>query len=150
MALPSNGRTIGYLQELNCNKVKALAQKIGSSAMKRTASRRTGPTMQSKGLRLPNGSQDGKWAVLARSAYFVHCCETAAAVREKVFNVGTTDWARVLTDSTAQSHDVVQQITRNVIRQYTGAQEINPSQQKRPLHEAADAGGEAALQTDAG
>ncbi|MGY6151554.1 N,N-dimethylformamidase beta subunit family domain-containing protein [Paraburkholderia graminis] len=68
----------------------------------------------------------------------------------EVFNVGTTDWARVLTDSTAQSHDVVQQITRNVIRQYTGAQEINASQQKRPLHEAADAGGEAALQTDAG
>jgi hypothetical protein len=68
----------------------------------------------------------------------------------EVFNVGTTDWARVLTDSTAQSHDVVQQITRNVIRQYTGAQEINATQQKRPLHEAADAGGEAALQTDAG
>lgn len=68
----------------------------------------------------------------------------------EVFNVGTTDWARVLTDSTAQSHDVVQQITRNVIRQYTGAQELNVSQQKRPLHEAADAGGEAALQTDGG
>jgi hypothetical protein len=68
----------------------------------------------------------------------------------EVFNVGTTDWARVLTDSAAQSHDVVQQITRNVIRQYTGAQEINASQQKHPLHEAADAGGETALQTDAG
>jgi hypothetical protein len=37
-----------------------------------------------------------------------------------VFNGGTTDWARVLIDTNARSHAVVDQITRNVMRRFTG------------------------------
>jgi hypothetical protein len=37
-----------------------------------------------------------------------------------VFNGGTTDWARVLDDPDAQSHVVVDQITRNVLRKFIG------------------------------
>ncbi|WP_025597434.1 N,N-dimethylformamidase beta subunit family domain-containing protein [Burkholderia sp. WSM2230] len=68
----------------------------------------------------------------------------------EVFNVGTTDWARALADSTAKSHGVVQQITRNVIRRYTGTEETNAIQHRQTQHEAADAPGEFALHTDAG
>jgi hypothetical protein len=38
----------------------------------------------------------------------------------RVFNCGTTDWARVLMDPNAQSHVVVDQITRNVVRRFLG------------------------------
>ncbi len=37
-----------------------------------------------------------------------------------VFNGGTTDWARVLADVNAQSHVIVDQITRNVMRRFIG------------------------------
>ncbi|HEY1216505.1 MAG TPA: N,N-dimethylformamidase beta subunit family domain-containing protein, partial [Bryobacteraceae bacterium] len=68
----------------------------------------------------------------------------------EVFNVGTTDWARVLTDSAAQSHGVVEQITRNVIRKYTRTEEANALPQNHARHETTGAGGEVALHTDAG
>ncbi|WP_250466492.1 N,N-dimethylformamidase beta subunit family domain-containing protein [Caballeronia sp. GAFFF2] len=38
----------------------------------------------------------------------------------EVFNGGTTDWARVLMNTSAQSHVVVDQITRNVVRRFIG------------------------------
>ena len=37
-----------------------------------------------------------------------------------VFNCGTTDWARVLLDSSAASNAIVSRITRNVLRAFTG------------------------------
>lgn len=37
-----------------------------------------------------------------------------------VFNCGTTDWARVLFDSSAASHVIVSRITRNVLDAFTG------------------------------
>lgn len=46
--------------------------------------------------------------------------------RGLVFNCGTTDWARILSDFNAKSHVIVDQITRNVIRKFLGL----------PLHSA--------------
>ncbi|MEC5406229.1 N,N-dimethylformamidase beta subunit family domain-containing protein [Paraburkholderia sp. MPAMCS5] len=66
----------------------------------------------------------------------------------EVFNVGTTDWARALIDTTAKSHDVVQQITRNVIRRYLGVE--NTSQESHSPPKTAGIAHEVALQTDAG
>jgi hypothetical protein len=67
----------------------------------------------------------------------------------EVFNVGTTDWPRVLMDSTAKSNFVVQRITRNVIRHYIGLEAENASQRDDVLPETTHATNEAALQTDA-
>ncbi|MFM0195449.1 hypothetical protein PQQ65_20315 [Paraburkholderia strydomiana] len=66
----------------------------------------------------------------------------------EVFNVGTTDWARALMDSSAKSNGVVQQITRNVIRKYAGLEAAN--ELPLPASETASATKEAALHTDAG
>jgi hypothetical protein len=45
--------------------------------------------------------------------------ETSSRTR-LVFNCGTTDWARILNDSSAASNAVVSRITRNVLRAFTG------------------------------
>jgi hypothetical protein len=68
----------------------------------------------------------------------------------EVFNVGTTDWARALIDTNAKSNEVVQQITRNVIRKYVGTEAENASQQEQVLPDTTSAQSEVALQTDAG
>lgn len=59
------------------------------------------------------------WDVGGAGALGIYGTETADRT-SLIFRCGTTDWARVLGDSTAASNAVVSRITRNVLRAFTG------------------------------
>jgi hypothetical protein len=59
------------------------------------------------------------WDVGGTAALGIYGTETSARTK-LVFNCGTTDWARVLNDSSAASNAIVSRITRNVLRAFTG------------------------------
>jgi hypothetical protein len=59
------------------------------------------------------------WDVGGSGALGIFGTETSSRTK-LVFNCGTTDWARILGDSSAASHAIVSRITRNVLRAFTG------------------------------
>jgi hypothetical protein len=59
------------------------------------------------------------WDVGGTAALGIYGTETSSRTK-LVFNCGTTDWARILNDSSAASNAIVSRITRNVLRAFTG------------------------------
>jgi hypothetical protein len=64
----------------------------------------------------PSLKQADGWDQNGQAAIVLRDPSTGRYKAGNVFNCGTTDWARVLTDTRAASHNIVNQITLNVVR----------------------------------
>jgi hypothetical protein len=61
-------------------------------------------------------TQSNGWDKNGQAAMVLRDSSTGRYKAGTVFNCGTTDWARVLTDTRAAAHNVVNQMTQNVVR----------------------------------
>src|SRR5581483_2492349 len=73
------------------------------------------PNFQILAKSAPLKQSDG-WDHDGQAAMVLRDSSTSLYKAGAVFNCGTTDWARVLTDTRAAAHNYVNQITLNVIR----------------------------------